>query len=170
RLRERVPDVAVAAGPLERELKAIELGRWDREWGLVVRPGNPDEIEGLEDLIDRDLRFVNRTTDSGLRSSLNAAVADLAEERGSDRREIVDAIDGFELGLRAHESPARKVIAGDADAGLGLRETADRLDLGFVTLGEQPVRVLANPGRTEKEGVRELEAALSDVSSSELET
>ncbi|WP_226480659.1 molybdopterin biosynthesis protein [Natrinema amylolyticum] len=165
RLREGVPDIAVAAGPLEREVDATELGRWDREWGLVVRTGNPVEIEGLADLVDRDLRFINRTTDSGLRSSLGAAVADLAAERDTDRHEIVDAIDGFDLGLRAHESPARKVIDGDADAGLGLRETADRLDLGFVPLGEQPVRVLANPDRTEKDGVSELERALEDVSS-----
>ncbi|QLK27606.1 molybdopterin biosynthesis protein [Natrinema zhouii] len=167
RLREGVPDVAVAAGPLERETETAELGQWDREWGLVVRAGNPTEIEGLEDLVDRDLRFVNRTTDSGLRSSLDAAIASLAENGGADRHEIVDSIDGFDLGLRAHESPARKVIAGDADAGLGLRETADRLDLGFVSLGQQPVRVLANPDRTAKDGVRELEAALSDVSSSD---
>ncbi|AGB30386.1 molybdenum cofactor synthesis domain protein [Natrinema pellirubrum DSM 15624] len=167
RLREGVPDAAVVAGPVEPEFEAIELGRWEREWGLVVPAGNPAELEGLADLVDRDLRFINRTTDSGLRSSLGAAVADLADERGVDRHDIVDAIDGFDLGLRAHESPARKVIAGDADAGLGLRETADRLDLGFVPLGEQPVCVLANPDRTEKEGVRELEAALSDVSSAQ---
>ncbi|WP_226039442.1 molybdopterin biosynthesis protein [Natrinema sp. DC36] len=166
-LREGVPDVAVAAGPLEYDIESTELGRWEREWGLIVRTGNPDEIEGLEDLVDRDLRFVNRTTDSGLRSSLGSTVADLAEERGVDRHEIVDAIDGFDLGVRAHESPARKVIAGDADAGLGLRETADRLDLGFVPLGEQPVRVLANPDRTEKEGVRELERVLADVLSAQ---
>ncbi|WP_254762081.1 molybdopterin biosynthesis protein [Natrinema marinum] len=167
RLREGVPDVAVAAGPLEYDLEATELCRWEREWGLVVRAGNPDELEGLADLIDRDLRFVNRTTDSGLRSSLGAAIADLAEERGTERHDLVDAIDGFDLGLRAHESPARKVIAGDADAGLGLRETAERLDLGFISLGEQPVRVLANPDRIEKEGVKELERAISDVSSAQ---
>ncbi|SDC00780.1 molybdopterin biosynthesis protein [Natrinema hispanicum] len=163
RLREGVPDVAVVAGPLEADVETTELDRWEREWGLVVRPGNPDEIEGLADLVDRDLQFVNRTTDSGLRSSLDAAVAALADDRGTTRRELTDAIDGYDLGLRAHESPARKVIAGDADAGLGLRETADRLDLGFVPVGEQPVCVLANPDRTAKDGVRELEAALTDV-------
>lgn len=167
RLRDGVPDAAVVAGPVEPDFEAVELGRWKREWGLVVPAGNPAELEGLADLVDRDLRFINRTTDSGLRSSLGASVADLADERGVDRHDIVDAIDGFDLGLRAHESPARKVIAGDADAGLGLRETADRLDLGFVPLGEQPVCVLANPDRTEKEGVRELEAALADVSSAQ---
>ena len=163
RLREGVPDVAVTAGPLEADFETVELDRWEREWGLVVRAGNPDEIEGLADLIDRDLRFVNRTTDSGLRSSLDAAVAALADDRGATGRELTDATDGYDLGLRAHESPARKIIAGDADAGLGLRATADRLDLGFVPIGEQPVRVLANPDRTGKDGVRELEEALADV-------
>ncbi|MFC4248126.1 molybdopterin biosynthesis protein [Natribaculum luteum] len=159
RLREGVPDVAVVAGPLAPDDGDV-LGRWRREWGLVVRAGNPDEIQGLADLVDRDLRLVNRTTDSGLRTSLGNAVADLAERRSLERHEVVSAIDGFELGLRAHESPARKVIDGEADAGLGLRETAERLDLGFVPLGEQEVQVLVDPDRREKPGVRELEAVL----------
>ncbi len=159
RLREGVPDVAVVAGPLAPDDGDV-LGRWRREWGLVVRAGNPDEIQGLADLVDRDLRLVNRTTDSGLRTSLGNAVADLAERRGLERHEVVSAIDGFELGLRAHESPARKVIDGEADAGLGLRETAERLDLGFVLLGEQEVQVLVDPDRREKPGVRELEEVL----------
>ncbi|WP_247002452.1 molybdopterin biosynthesis protein [Halosolutus gelatinilyticus] len=163
RLREGVPDVAVVAGPIDRDPGATELGRWEREWGLVVPAGNPAEIEGLADLADRELRFVNRTTDSGLRTSLGRAVADFADERGTDRRDLVDAIDGFELGLRAHESPARTVIDGDADAGLGLRATADRLDLGFVPIGVQSVRVLANPDRVEKRGVAELERTLESV-------
>jgi molybdenum cofactor synthesis domain-containing protein len=163
RLRNGVPDVAVVAGPVERETDAVELGGWEREWGLLVRPGNPNQVEGLADLVDDDLRFVNRTTDSGLRSSLGTAVVELATERDVERHEIVDAIEGFDLGLRAHESPARKVLAGDADVALGLRETADRLELGFVSLGSQPVRALANPDRLEKPGVREFEAALEDV-------
>ncbi|ELY41031.1 molybdopterin biosynthesis protein [Natronorubrum tibetense] len=169
RLREGVPDVAVVAGPIDRELEADELGGWSREWGLIVRPGNPDGVEELAELVDRDLRFVNRTTDSGLRSSLEAAVDDLAAERDVAPHDLRESIDGFELGLRAHESPARKVIAGDADVGLGLRETADRLDLAFVSVGEQPVRVLVNPDRTGKESVRELEAVLADETRTESE-
>ncbi|WP_126662152.1 molybdopterin biosynthesis protein [Haloterrigena salifodinae] len=160
RLREGVPDVAVAAGPLDQDLDAEEIGRWNREWGLITRAGNPREVEGLADLIERDLRFVNRTSDSGLRSSLEAALSDLAADRDASARDLRESIDGFDLGLRAHESPARKVIAGEADVALGLHETADRLDLGFVPIDEQPVRALANPDRTSKESVRELAAAL----------
>ena len=72
----------------------------------------------------------------------------------------MERIDGFELAAKAHESPARKVAAGSADAGLGLRATAEKLDLGFVPVGTETVRVLANPNRSEKAGVRELADAL----------
>ncbi|WP_049927748.1 molybdopterin biosynthesis protein [Halopiger goleimassiliensis] len=179
RLREETPDVAVVAGPLEREvgaataaeseradrraIDAAELGRWEREWGLVVPQGNPAGIDGLTDLVDRDLRFVNRTTDSGLRTSLERALEDLAAERDADRAALTDSIDGFEVALRAHESPARKVLAGDADVALGLAETAADLEMGFVSLGSQPVRVLANPDRTGKDDVGTLERALEDL-------
>ncbi|MFH5800143.1 molybdopterin biosynthesis protein [Haladaptatus sp. CMAA 1911] len=181
RLRSGVPDFAVVTGEAEprsaesaggeaaNDAKSLsadagtELASFFREWGLVVPAGNPDDIEGLSDLVDRDLRFVNRGTNSGLRTTLGNAVADLAEERGTTRRDLVESISGFDLTVKAHESPARKVAAGVADAGLGLRSTAEKLDLGFVPLGEERVRILANPNREEKEGVEELVAALDST-------
>jgi putative molybdopterin biosynthesis protein len=163
RLRNGVPDVAVVAGPQDREVETVDLGGWRREWGLVVASGNPENVAGLADLVDRDLRFVNRDTNSGLRTSLANAVADLADERGTARHDLVEAIDGFELTVKAVESPARKVEAGDVDAGLGLRATADRLGLGFVPLGEQSVAVHANPDRVGKAGVRALDGELDDI-------
>ncbi|OYR95157.1 molybdenum cofactor biosynthesis protein MoeA, partial [Halorubrum sp. E3] len=59
RLRDGVPDVAVTAGPTERDVDAEAVGGWTREWGLVVPDGNPDDVTGIADLIDRDLRFRN---------------------------------------------------------------------------------------------------------------
>jgi molybdenum cofactor synthesis domain-containing protein len=163
RLRDGVPDVAVTSAPGEVSIEAEELGRWTREWGLVVPDDNPEGVEGLGDLVDRDLRFVNRTSASGLRTTLGNAVGDLAEERGVDRHDLVDAIDGFDAGTRAHESPARRVLAGKADAGLGLRVTADRLEMAFVPVGEETVRVLANPERIEKPGVTALREAITNA-------
>jgi len=168
-LRDGVPDVAVVAGPVDEDISVdgdapVDLGGWSREWGLVVPAGNPADVTGLADLVDRDLSLVNRGTDSGLRASLDAAAADLADARGVDRAAVTDAIAGYGLTARAFESPARSVAAGDADAGLGLRATAAKLDLGFVPLGTQPVRVLANPARTGKASVRELDGLLDDAS------
>ncbi|MFD1632965.1 molybdopterin biosynthesis protein [Haloplanus ruber] len=167
RLRDGVPDVAVVSGPSDRDTDAVDLGGWTREWGLVVPTDNPAGIDSLADLIDRDLRFVNRSTDAGLRASLDAELDRLADRRGTDRRDLTDAVDGYELTVKGFESPARKVIGGAADAGLGLRATADALDCGFVPLGTESVRVLADPDRTDKPGVVALddaiESALDDV-------
>ena len=160
-LRDGVVDFAVSS-MADAEI-GTDIGGWTREWGLVVPDGNPDGIEGLSDLVDRDLRFVNRPTESGLRTSLANALADLADERGVERHELVEEIDGFEFTLDAHESPARRVLAGDADVGLGLRATAVKLDCGFVPIGSERVAVLANPERTDKAGVGELEAELDDI-------
>ncbi|WP_058366239.1 molybdopterin biosynthesis protein [Haloparvum sedimenti] len=163
RLRDGLPDIAVTAGPVEREVDAVDLGGWTREWGLVVPAGNPDGVAGLADLVDRDLRFVNRTTDSGLRTSLANELAALAEDRGVERREVTEAVDGFDFAVRAYESPARKVSAGDADAGVGLRATAEKLGLGFVPLGEQDVRVHANPDRVGESGLEALRDAVENA-------
>ena len=163
-LRDGVPDIVAVAGDTdELDADTIEIGGWTREWGLVVPPGNPDDVAGLADLVDRDLALVNRPTASGLRTSLGNALADLADERGVDRHELVDAIDGFDLALEAHESPARRVAAGGADAGLGLRATAEKLGCGFVPIGEEQVRVLAAADRIEKPGVEALGRELDDL-------
>jgi putative molybdopterin biosynthesis protein len=167
RLRNGVPDVAVAAGVDSDDIEADHevLGEWTREWGLLVPDGNPDEVTGLADLVDHDLRLVNRGTNSGLRTALDDALAALSEERDTTRQDLADAIDGYELTVKAHESPARKVAAGKADVGLGLRATASKLGLDYVPLGEQSVSVLANPDRVEKAGVRRLREALADAES-----
>jgi putative molybdopterin biosynthesis protein len=163
RLRNGVPDVAVTSTPGAPGFPAVELGAWTREWGLVVPRGNPEGVSGVADLVDRELRFVNRTSSSGLRTSLTDAIAELADRRDEQRHDLVSAIDGFEVAVRAHESPPRKVLAGQADVGLGLRATADRLDLGFVPVGTETVRVFGNPDREEKSGVLALASALSSM-------
>ncbi|WP_254863504.1 molybdopterin biosynthesis protein [Halovivax gelatinilyticus] len=160
RMRSGVPDVAVVAGPLDRDHEWDELVRFDREWGLLVPDGNPNSIEGLDALIDRDVSFVNRTTDSGLRRSLDAALDDYAAKADRDPADLRGSIDGYEFALRAHESPARRVIAGEADAGVGLRQSASTLSLSFVPIGAQPVRVLVNPHRRAKPAVSQLGATL----------
>ncbi|MFB6091850.1 MAG: molybdopterin biosynthesis protein [Haloquadratum sp.] len=160
RLGNSVPDVAVVAGPVDRDVDRVDLGGWTREWGLVVPADDPAEIDGLADLVDRDLAFVNRESDAGLRASLDAALDDLATDRDASRRDLVASIRGYEAGTKGVESPARAVASGAADAGLGLRATAERLGLGFVPLGAESVRLSANPDRVEKPGVDELAAEL----------
>ncbi|MFO7833628.1 MAG: molybdopterin biosynthesis protein [Halohasta sp.] len=162
RLRDGLPDFAVVAGPPD-DTDADPVARWHRKWGLVVPAGNPAEVSGLADLVDRDLRLVNRGTASGLRTSLSNALAALADDRGVSRHDLVEAIAGFESTVDAVETPARRVADGRADAGLGLRSTAESLGLGFVPLGEQPVELLVAPDRLERAAVDDLRAAAAEL-------
>ncbi|PSP85762.1 molybdopterin biosynthesis protein [Halobacteriales archaeon QS_6_64_34] len=159
RLREGVPDVAVVSGPQTDDPGEL-LGGWEREWGLAVAPGS--EVTDLASLVDGDSRLVNRDSGSGLCRSFDAELEALADKRGVPLAAVTDAIDGYNLTTGATESPARKVAAGEADAGLALRDTAEKLDLGFVPLGTERVRVLANTDRTGKESVERLAALLED--------
>jgi molybdenum cofactor synthesis domain-containing protein len=162
-LRDGVTDIGVSS--IADAEVGTDIGGWTREWGLVVLDGNPEGVAGLGDLVDDELRFVNRPTESGLRTSLGNALADLADERGVERHDLVEEIDEFDFTVQSHESPARRVLAGDADVGLGLRATAAKLDCGFVSVGTERVRVLANPERTGKAGVEKLERELADIDS-----
>jgi putative molybdopterin biosynthesis protein len=164
RLRDGVPDLAVVTGD-DGEDAGKPLASWHRTYGLAVPPGNPVAVSGLADLVDADLTLCNRDAGSGIRDAFDDALADLADERDTDRRALADAIDGHERATKGTESPARAVLEGDADAGLVLETTAERLGLDFVSLGDQPVRAVANPERTGKAGVQELAAVLEDLDS-----
>ena len=161
RLGKGVPDWAVVAGPVDHDQDIASLGGWEREWGLVV--GESVTLDGLADLVDDDYRFVNRNRTSGLRRSFDAGLSTLADQRETTRERLASDIDGYGLTAGAHESPARRVAAGEADVGLGLQATAAKLDLGFVSLGTQSVRILANPDRMDKPGVDQFETVLDDV-------
>jgi len=157
-LADGVADVAVTAGPTDAPDGTELLAAWERSWGLVV----PAEggIDSLSALVDTDCSFVNLGADTALRGSLDDALADLAEDRGVAVDDLTDAIDGYAVAAAGVGGPARAVATGEADAGLGLEATAADLGLGFVALGTQTVRVLANPDRIEKAGVEQLRAVL----------
>lgn len=157
RLREGIPDFAVTAGPTQYDVESVDSGGWSREWGLLVPTDNPDDISGLADLIDRDLRFVNRDRQSGLRASLETALEELASDRDSSLSECIDAINGFEMTTSAYESPPRRVHSGKADVALGLRTTASELGLDFVGIDRQRVRIHVSPDRAAKAGLEALE-------------
>ncbi|WP_049894364.1 molybdopterin biosynthesis protein [Salinarchaeum sp. Harcht-Bsk1] len=144
RLRAGVPDVAVVAGEPRRDAEGPEIAAWEREWGLAVPAGTPEDVATIEDLAGSDLPFANLASGSGLRAALD----DRLDAAGIDPA----TIEGYGVGLRGHESPARRVLTGDAAAGLGLRATAERLDLGFVPFGTQRVRLIGNPDRSDAAG------------------
>lgn len=96
----------------------------DRIQGFIVKKGNPKNITKFEDLINKDVKFVNRQRGSGTRLlfdyNLNKLNIDLNKINGYFREEFT------------HLAVAAAVEAGDADVGLGVYSAASLMGLDFI--------------------------------------
>jgi molybdate transport repressor ModE-like protein len=100
-----------------------------RTQGLMVATGNPLRIKKLADLARPEVRFINRQKGAGTRLLLDT----LMEKEGirSDR------IRGYRHEEFTHTAVATAIVAGTADAALGLKYIAAQFRLGFVPLEEE---------------------------------
>jgi molybdate transport repressor ModE-like protein len=100
-----------------------------RTQGLMVSTGNPLRIKKLVDLARPEVRFINRQKGAGTRLLLDT----LMEKEGirSDR------IRGYRHEEFTHTAVATAIVAGTADAALGLKYIAAQFRLGFVPLEEE---------------------------------
>ncbi len=97
-----------------------------REQGLIVSPGNPLKIQGLQDLARQDIRFINRNPGSGTRLWLDARLGELGILPGQ--------ISGYADEATTHTAVAVAIQAGRAHVGLGIRAAASSHQLGFIPL------------------------------------
>ncbi len=97
-----------------------------RDLGLILAAGNPAGIQGIADLIQPGLRFVNRQPGSGTRVWLEAQLRTHGIDPG--------VLPGYERAEATHLAVASAVAAGQADFGVGLFAAAAGLGLDFIPL------------------------------------
>ncbi len=95
-----------------------------REQGLIVAPGNPKAVRGIEDLARPDVTFINRQGGSGTRILLDYRLRRLGIDPARIR--------GYETDEYTHMAVAVAVLSGAADAGLGIHAAARALGLDFI--------------------------------------
>ncbi len=133
-----------------------------RRLGLLVPPGNPQQIRGLEDLARNGLRFANRQAGSGTRVWLDARLGQLGILAGK--------INGYQQEHLTHSSVARAVAEGQADVGLGLEAAGRAMALDFIPLTEEaydlvlPEALLSNEAIKQWLGWLRSEAGRSAIS------
>jgi putative molybdopterin biosynthesis protein len=101
-----------------------------REQGLIVAPGNPLALAGIEDLVRPGLRYVNRQRGAGTRVLLDHELA----RRGIDAA----TVHGYEREEHTHLAVAAAVAADRADCGLGVLAAARAFGLDFVPVAREP--------------------------------
>jgi putative molybdopterin biosynthesis protein len=97
-----------------------------REQGILVKKGNPKKISGVSDLGKSGIRIVNRPLGTGTRLLLDQ------ELKKAGLRS--DKISGYDNVANRHLDVGLEILAGQADAGLGIHSVAGLLDLDFVSL------------------------------------
>ena len=108
----------------QQRLMLVNLAH--RRLGLIIPPGNPDQITGLADLARPGLRFVNRQAGSGTRIWLEAKLSQLGI--------LPHQIEGYTDERITHSEVARAVADGSAHLGLGLEAAASAFGLDFILL------------------------------------
>lgn len=100
-----------------------------RNLGLVVPPGNPAELQSLQDLLKSNLRFATRQPGSGTRVWLDEKLQQL----GLTPNEL----EAFGEEKKTHYQVAQSVAEGQTDVGLGLETAAVAYNLDFVGLAKE---------------------------------
>jgi molybdate transport repressor ModE-like protein len=113
--------------PPDRNLVADAA--FEREQGLIVASGNPLALRSVADLARLRARYINRQRGSGTRAWFDRLLAAASIAPGD--------ILGYDAEEFTHHAVAATVASGAADAGLGVRASAEAFGLGFVPLGRE---------------------------------
>lgn len=111
------------------DLKTIVVNLVYRDLGLILRPENPLNITGIEDLAQPGIRIINRQEGSGTRILFDFELKRL----GIDSNRI----NGYEKEVNTHNEVAMAVLSGMAEAGLGILSAAKMLGLEFIHITKE---------------------------------
>jgi molybdate-binding protein/DNA-binding transcriptional regulator YhcF (GntR family) len=97
-----------------------------RKLGLILPPGNPQQVNALDDLKAPQIVFANRQRGSGTRVWLEAQLRRIGVDPAS--------IAGFDSEHPTHFGVAERIARGEATAGLGIYTAAASYGLDFIPL------------------------------------
>ncbi|MDP3701094.1 MAG: substrate-binding domain-containing protein [Hylemonella sp.] len=128
------------------------IGFARRTQGLMVAKGNPLGLQGLAQLADSGVRFVNRALGTGTRVLLDEL---LQQQRIARTR-----IKGYRHTEPSHAAVAQAIAAGQADTGLGIEAAARARGLDFVPLVEEDYHLVCLKSALDEPAVQALRAVL----------
>ncbi len=110
-----------------KDFVGVRFASWVE--GLLVPPGNPKRVRGVEDLVKPGIQIVNREAGAGARFLLDA----LLSQSGL----TPDLVKGYSHEVSSHLEVARLIRDGSADAGIGVEPVARHFGLEFIPLRDE---------------------------------
>jgi len=132
--------------------KLVLLRFLKREQGWIVPQGNPDQVQSVNDLIDKELNFVNRQKGAGTRILFDHLLkkANLSSSN----------IRGYQREMFSHLSVAAEIKQQKKSVGLGIYSAAKAMDLDFIPIADESYDLLMTASFYESEGGKLLENVL----------
>ena len=134
--------------------KAALIRGYDREQGLVVAKDNPKSIKGFEDLIKKDVTFINRNLGSGTRILTDLNIRKIAKRSSKDFEEIASQIKGYTVEAKSHSAVAMAVVQNKADVGVAIKAVTRNQPLEFIPIMKEQFDFLVQKSRLNKTPVR----------------
>lgn len=112
-----------------KDKKYILVNLVKRQQGLIVKKNNPYNIQTLNDVIEKELRFINRQKGSGTRILLDYLLKTNSINP--------DLLNGYNREEYTHWSVAASVKNDACDVGLGIYAAAKAMNLDFIPITEE---------------------------------
>jgi len=103
----------------------------------MVRKGNPKRIEGVADLLRKDVKLANRNLGSGTRMLLDRRLQELAERKRVGFDVLTKRMRGYDSEMMTHREVAGAIASRRADVGIGLTSVASEMKLDFIPLADE---------------------------------
>ncbi|MCX8182357.1 MAG: molybdopterin biosynthesis protein [Candidatus Methanomethyliaceae archaeon] len=123
--------------------------------GIILKKGNPKSIRGLEDLLRKDIMFVNRNRGSGTRILTDHMLRKICNNLGLEFEDVIKKIRGYRWEAKTHSAVAAAVYQGRADMGIGVMTAAANYGLDFIPIGYEEYDFVVSPESLNKEAVQE---------------
>lgn len=114
---------------LHRGLKIIIINYAYREQGLIIKKENPYNIKSINDLVFPTIKYINRQQGSGTRLLFDRSLETLQISK--------EQINSYNREVNTHFEVGYCILNGEADAGMGIKAIANRLNLGFIPVKKE---------------------------------
>jgi putative molybdopterin biosynthesis protein len=119
------------------EKDAVIIKGYNRMQGMILSKGNPKKIGSFNDIISKDIRFINRNKGSGTRTFIDHKLKTIAESKSQTISNLAEGIKGYTYEAKTHSAVALAVFQSRADVGIGLEYYALKYNLDFIPLVDE---------------------------------
>jgi len=128
------------------DVQPVVVNLFYRDLGFIVASKNPLGIRGFEDLVQKEIRFINRQKGSGTRILLDYSLKRL--------RLLASKIRGYEKEAYTHFEVGLSILSKEADVGIATIAVSKLLGLSFIPITRERFDMILSKSTFFEKGIQ----------------